>query len=135
MSKIAKFDGTTLPLLRKEINDALEAIGAKLGVALKLGNIRYNDMTFSAKLEAAVVQKDAPSQDPSMIKYAADYKRWAPIYGWPISLLTGGSVVYGGKSYAILGYNTRGKRYPIVARSMADNKIYKLPTRAVEIVN
>lgn len=128
---VTGFDKDTIIRLRQEIDAALDEVAKRNGIALKMGNIRYTDTTFSGKVDAAVVDKFVPAADPRLAKYAQDYRRYAAIYNLPITLLQGGTMVYGGKRYTVLGYNTRAKGYPIVARNMADEKVYKLPITAV----
>lgn len=134
MAKITGFSKPNLNVIRADIDRALAAVGAKHGIGLKIGNIRFTNDTFSTKLEAVVLTADTATEDVTFAKYAADYKRYAPLYGYPIALLNSGQVTHAGKSYTILGYNSRGKRYPIIARNVADGKIYKLPEAAVRSV-
>jgi len=131
MAKIAEFNKDNLDILRRDINAALAAVGAKHGIGMKIGNIRFNRDSFTTKLDAAVLIPGATAADSQFAKYAADYKRYAPLYGYPIALLNNGQVTYNGKNYTILGYNSRGKRYPIIARGVGDGKVYKLPESAV----
>ena len=133
---ITKFDKPSLAKLRKEIDAALAEVSRRNGVAIKMGNIRYTESTFSGKLEAAVASGASTGEtvDPRMVKYANDYKRYAGIHGLPIALLNNGTVQFNGKRFTILGYNTRGKTYPIIARNSADQKVYKLPLAAVQSV-
>ena len=128
-TKMKAFTKDNLPMLRIDIDRALKEIGEKWGVSMKMGNIRFTDQSFSGKIEAALADA-TQGGDPREAKWAADYKRYAALYEMPPNMV-GKPVVFNGSEFTLLGYNTRGKTYPIMARNIADGKVYKLPRQAV----
>lgn len=91
--------------------------------------ITFGEKQFSGKLIAAI-DADGTVTDPREVKWAEDYKRWAPIYNLPLAML-GKTVVYSGKEFILLGYHIRGKNYPLMAREKSTGKMFKLPASAV----
>lgn len=129
MTKITAFTKQNLPLIRADIDGALAALEAKWGVSFKMGNITFGEKQFSGKLIAAI-DTDGTVTDPREVKWADDYKRYSGLYKMPIALL-GKTVIYNGRDFTLLGYNTRGKNYPIMAREKSSGKMFKLPRSAV----
>ena len=53
MKKISKFDKTNLPLIRKEIDMALNSVASKFGISsLKIGSISFKDNEFVTRISA-----------------------------------------------------------------------------------
>ncbi len=50
---ITKFDKNSLTHVRSEVDKVLSTLGKDLGVDFKLKSIRYEDNTFSVKLEGS----------------------------------------------------------------------------------
>lgn len=61
MSKIKVINKGTLKKFRIDFNKAVEAFSKKQGVVIKIGGIRFNDSSFTAKLEVII----APDGDMS----------------------------------------------------------------------
>lgn len=88
---------------RVEANKALEEVGKKLGLEIRVTNISYRDESFTAKVEAVQIGgKD---------KSASNYIEAARILGLPE---LGTEFDYFGKTYKIVGYNTKARNRPII---------------------
>lgn len=51
---IAKFDKVTLQKMRKELNDVLAKYAASEGLEISIGNIKFSDNDFEAKLNCKI---------------------------------------------------------------------------------
>jgi len=107
-------DRSTLRLLRKEFQDAIDAVASAHGLTGDLGNIRFSveGTSFTTKMtvetggEGDVAERKAD-------KAAENFKRYAALSGLKASDF-GKLFNYGGhKDLRIVGYNTRAKKYPI----------------------
>lgn len=80
--KIQNFNKQNLPELRKEINEALLLVSQKYGVSFDLGNISFNDESFTSKLTCTLVNKVAEESGIKVnAKWKADFDKNAWMHG------------------------------------------------------
>jgi len=115
---VKEFDKKTLKTLRQDIDSALKSVADKHGLSLMLGNIRFNEHSFTGKLEARVTENPG---EPTM---AADFKALSMSYGIPASCLHR-IVTLNGKRYKIVGLKPRNRKYPIICENVASGKRFK----------
>jgi len=117
--------------LRAAIAEALASVEAEFGVAISLGNATFTRERVTFKVEAATVDENGDANT----KEAADFKLHALEYGLQPHDL-GRSFDSLGTTFTIVGLKPRSKKYPILARSAKDGKVYKfsrwsIPTRTL----
>ncbi len=120
-----EFTKQNLRELRDGLDAALKQLGEKFGVSLKLGTGRFSPTNCTFKLEAAVIAEDGQV----VTKESQDFTRLAKVYGLSPEDL-GRTFKTGGKSFTIVGLNSKRPKYPINAKS-ADGKTYKFSSTGV----
>lgn len=124
---IKKFDRVVLQMIGAEIEKALGEVGKKHGVAIKRGNGTYADDYATLKLDMSVVQEDGTP----LTKEAADFKRYATIYGFQAEDL-GRTFTQNGKKWIIRGWKPAA-RLSLVCEEAFTHKMYKLnPDQALK---
>ena len=108
--EIKRFEKSHLVLLRKDIQKELESIGEKYGIVLNLGSIKFDDFSFSGKIEARIfrdakeVEKEDRKEFEELCSIAglkpSDYNR---------------AFTSNGKVYRVCGISPRARKYPVVA--------------------
>ena len=94
---IAKFDRATLQNIRRELNAVLEKYASANGMEMSLGNIKFSDGDFEAKLNAKIVgAKTMKDKVLESVMAARGLQEMG----------TGGR--------RLVGYNTRSYKYPFV---------------------
>ena len=94
---IAKFDKVTLQKMRKELNDVLAKYAASEGLEISIGNIKFSDNDFEAKLNCKIAGKKT-LVDAMLESVMKSY-----------SLSENG---IGGRR--LVSYNSRNYRYPFI---------------------
>jgi len=112
---ITKFDKPTLTMVRKEIQSSLDDLQKKLGIQLKIGNMRFDASTFTTKLEASLF-----GHDP----LAEEWEKYADRFDLDATWI-GKKFLYIGKTYTIVGLDTKKRKYPVM--TACDGKKYKFP--------
>ena len=72
---ITKFDKNSLDHVRSEVDKVLSTLGKDLGVDFELKNIRYQDNTFSVKLEGSIAGFDTRTNDWDRYYWKFDLKK------------------------------------------------------------
>ena len=121
---LKEFDRPSIKTLRKDIDNALKSVADKHGLSLQLGNIRFNEHSFTGKLEARVTENPG---EPTM---ATDFKALSMSYGIPASYLHS-IVTLNGKRYKIVGLKPRNRKYPIICEKTDNGKRYKFSSDAI----
>ena len=120
MSKaITKFDKPTLKMVRKELQSSLDDLQEKLGIQLKIGNIRFDASTFTTKLEASLV-----GHDP----LAEEWEKYANRFGLDATWI-GKKFLSNLEMHTIIGLDTKRRKYPVI--TTCDGKKYKFPADIV----
>jgi hypothetical protein len=117
--RIKQFDAVTLNALRVELNQALAGISEKYGITVEAGRASYNGPNATFKVELSTVKDDGVV----MTREATAFLQYAKLLGLQATDL-GREFEVGGKRYKIRGYNPRKSRYPFLAESVIDGKIY-----------
>ncbi len=116
MSKsITKFDKPTLTMVRKEIQSSLDDLQKKLGIQLKIGNMRFDASTFTTKLEASLV-----GHDP----LAEEWEKYAHLFDLDVTWI-GKKFLSNSEMHTIIGLDTKKRKYPVI--TACDGKKYKFP--------
>lgn len=120
------FTKEQLKVIREDVALALKEVEEKHGVSFKLGNITYNEFTFTSKLEckktSSEVDVDEHLFKSHCVLYglkAEDYKRIVDIRG---------------KKIELLGFELKRRKYPIKAREIATNQIKLYTTDILEYI-
>lgn len=71
------FTKENLSTIRADLNIALAEVAAKHGITLDIGNISFNENSFTAKLSAAIQEVGQPSMSVKEIKQQQDFKMYA----------------------------------------------------------
>lgn len=105
--KIAKFDRKNLKDIRLQINSELEKMSKKLGIQFSIGNISFQEKSFTTKMSAVLA---GDSAEAAKIEFEKNCWRAGvnkDMFGKVIS--------YAGKSYKICGIKPRSWKRPILA--------------------
>lgn len=119
---INSFDKSNIKSLREDINAALAEVGKKYGISLQAGNASFTATETTFKLLAMVGNKTI--SDVRAEKTASDLVTYATIYFPDLKL----SATYsrGGRTYKIVGYNTRRRTAPLIIVDTKTDKKYKI---------
>jgi len=94
---ITKFDKANLKNIREDISAILSSYAKENGIEIKIGNISFNEGSFTTKMEAKV--KGAKTKEDSVLEFM---------------MVTKGLVKTSKCGKTLVGYNTRGKAYPYI---------------------
>ena len=125
MNKIAQFDKQSLSLLRREIDEALAAIGKKYEISLKAGNARYQDTNATFKLELAIMDGDRV-----VSKEMGSLLMFLSVLGMDEGHLTK-QFKLSNKTFVLAGYQSR-KRKPMMIREVATGRLYNASEESVK---
>lgn len=121
-----KITPTTIRTINGEISNALKAIEAKYGVKIELGNSSYTASNYRTKLTVSSVSADGVVQSP----LAQNFERYRKIEGISASIKVGDTFRYNGKTFVLKGYDTKKRKYPIIAEY--GGSTYKLPVSSLK---
>lgn len=121
---INSFDSKNLDAVRAEIDKALATVGAKFGIALKIGGIRYSEESFHTKLEAFVVTKDASGKSAAEVKMLKELKQYGFMFGVNASHL-GKTFTSNGEVFKFAGIKPNRPKYPVIGTSVRTGRSYK----------
>lgn len=124
MAKIKKIDKKSLRDFREGFEKAVESFAKKSGVAIKLGGIRYNESSFTGKLEVvladtasgmsaqeAIGRKSLELEGVFFGLKAEDYGRtWK---SWD------------GQTYRLIGVKSSRPKYPVMGEQVKTGRSYK----------
>ena len=119
MTKINEFDRTNLRLLRDDVESALNAVGKKYGIDLRLGTGRFSSENVTFRLEGSVIRAEGV-----VTREAAEFRQYADLLGLEASDL-GKTFTQGGRRFEITGAKLSSRKYPILARNVLNGKVYK----------
>ena len=121
METITKFDKSALKLLRPEINESLAELGERFGITLKIGNIRYDDDTFTSKIEASVVGADLKAND-----WSKHFWRFGMEEDW-----LGRTFERRGYDYKIVGLKPRARKNQILIE--LEGRTYRMDAALIRL--
>lgn len=113
-----EINNTNLDAFRDDFEKAMLSLQEKYDVTISLGRITYGDERFSAKI--TVVN----GRDPEIVarnKFDADvwkYEHLGLLPGMYNRIYRGED----GKLYAIQGFNTKAKKWPIITKRVSDGE-------------
>jgi len=113
-------------VIRKEIDDALAAIGEKHGFNAKIGGITYNASGFNTSIHATV--KEVNGKTGAQL----EFETYAGKFGYQKDAF-GRIIVSGGKSYRIIGVNPKARTIPLIVEEMETGNKYKMGVAAAGI--
>ena len=119
---VTKFDRTNLKQIRTDLEAALDNLSKKHQISLTVGNISFNDMSFSTKIKAAITDGDN----------SIDKIEWAT-HAWRFGLEEddfGKTFTHNGKLYITVGIKPRSSKYPLVAQRVGTTDQYKMTVEA-----
>lgn len=119
----------TCKKLREQINAALKKLGEEIGMSIAVsGNASFSDTYVTFKVTACEVNATTGVvQTPE----ASAYRQLSHYDGLPACTL-GWTFTSMGKTYEIVGYNSKASKSPIIARH--DGKNYVFPAAGVVAV-
>jgi len=107
-------------LMRDEMNLALAKIAQKYDVSMKVGNITYDELGFTAKVEAKHNSVNGMSIEE------AEFRNYCYQFGFsPAEYKM--CVCYDGVEYALVGFFPKGRKYTCKLRTL-DGKEMKATT-------
>jgi hypothetical protein len=129
MPTISKLDGTTLKILRAEMDLALFEVAKKYGVSLTFGNrVTFTDTDATFKLNVVVKN----SNGVAVTQERQDFARYATMYNLNPTWLDQ-TFSCCGKKYKIVGLKLSRKKNPIVAERVDTGRNYKFSIDTVKI--
>lgn len=99
--------------IRSEINALLQGLPQFEGLEINAGHCSFNQDTATIKLEVKV--KGAKSQSEKDLALYADH------YGLDISKIGNDQ----GKSFSLIGYNSKARKYPFEMQDLATGQTYR----------
>jgi hypothetical protein len=123
-------DRQDLNSLRREMENALEGITEKFGIAFSIGGISYQADGSEAhtKLTMLAVSEKGEVVTPEMKELAM----MARILPWLDEEAIKEPFNHAGEFFVLTGYKSRSRKYPFLAKSQATGKIYKFPESVIK---
>ena len=110
---IEQLNSKNIDMLRTEINEAIEKVANKNGIAIKIGNISYSDFKFTTRLTVETSGNDA-----------REFERYAKVMGIDPDIF-GKQFVHKSIAYKVTGLNPSAPKYPINYKGITDGRRYK----------
>jgi len=129
---IKTFDRQNLKDLRNDFDQAVAGLAKKYGIAISLGNIRFDAAKATSKVEFVVTTPG--TANPREALMAADFSRYAESFGLkPEQYGETFTFGFGRKrnTYKLVGLKPRSPKRPIVGTSLRDGKDYIFPESAI----
>ena len=125
---ICNFDKNTLSMVRSRFEKLAKEFQEETGIALKMGNIRYDSNSFTTKLQGytTVVHGDGEVVSPDKIEWDKNCEYFGfskQDFGRTFKNLNG--------TYKIVGIKTRNRKYPIICEKNGKNR-YKMTVEQVK---
>lgn len=108
-----KFTKEKIRSIRSEINSLLQGLQQFEGLEINAGNCTFDQDTATIKLEVKV--KGAKSQSEKDLALYADH------YGLDVSKIGNDQ----GKSFSLIGYNSKARKYPFEMQDLATGQTYR----------
>lgn len=126
MDKFERFDRQSIKILIDEIDKALDEIRIKYGLEeLVVDSVKADSISLTAKLSGKVSGAHAENFEHNMAVLFAEYN------GLPADILKQ-EFISNGRAYAIIRVEPRNPKYPILARGLLDNLVYKFSVDQVK---
>lgn len=134
--QIKSFDRQNLKVVQKALNEAFDKIRTDLGINLRIGGIRFNENTFSTRIQASTLSSIQGSvQTIGIGKTYDSLTMLSRIRGYDEKVLSDADVNkefkhgFGrsAKTYVILGAAIRSTKFPVIAKEKKTGKEFKFP--------
>ena len=112
-----------LTAFRKDFKKAVEELEKKYDVTISLGSITYEEDRFSSRMS---VKNGSDPDDVARMDFDADAWKYAHL-GIQRGMYKRIFVGLTGQRYAIVGINTRAKKYPLEIISVSDGLRHRAP--------
>ena len=126
--KITQFDKPTCKTIGMAMEQALQKVGEEFGVSIKRKSGSFTHTNFTIKIEASVVGQNGVV----LSREANNFKSYCGMYNLKPSDLGRTFTSDDGTTYKVTGLSTRSDKYPILAESLKNGRVYKLPERMVQ---
>lgn len=111
--------------IQKQLNKAIEKIEQENNVKINFGSIRYNSAYYTSTMKVVSNEKTE--------KVISVYESICRGLGFTQNII--GMQFQGTNGiYEIVDIKTRNRKYPIIAKSIRDNKMYKYTVQHVKIL-
>ncbi len=124
-SKLKSLDRSNIKVIRDAMQKALDRVEEMYGVKVSVGNIRFDNLSFTAKINAHIT-------DPENAKSFEEnqFSQYAFMFGFKPEDFNK-EVTFGyGKRGTLVGFKPTSRKYPVLVRTK-DGKTYRCPTSAV----
>jgi hypothetical protein len=133
-----KFDNKGTAEIQALVDDFTRKLGEKLGFEAGRASARYQKDGSGCKISFALsaVSEDGVAQTPGvkafyrLVEDQTKFPNVCPVQGLKREHL-GGEFTHNGERYAICGYNSRAKRYPLDVKNVNNGKLYKFGLSAL----
>jgi len=114
-------------LMRVEMQEALDNIGKRYGMAFEIGRITFDDNSIKASVEAVLTT--APGES----KMAVDFRKHCFKHNLKPSDLGRTFTNTRLERFTIVGLKPRNRKYPIIGQRVSDGKQFKFTSHAVRL--
>ena len=121
VKQIKQIDRASCKRLRTEMDKVLAPLGKKLGVSIFAGNASYDATNATFKVKIATLDTDGNVRD----ERAESFKRSAVLYGLKPEMLNTTFKDWNGDAFEIVGLATRSRKYPVLAKKVGTESIFK----------
>ena len=129
MNKITQFDVLTCKQFKNEFEKSLEELGTKFGVNVVIKRGKYSSDNYTLSVEASVIAENGEVLDTA----AEAFKRNATFFELkPEDLYK--IFKCDGSQYKIVGMKPGNRKYPILAKSIDNNKTYKFSADTIKML-
>mgnify|MGYP003134680415 FL=1 len=118
---ITKFDKNSLTHVRSEVDKVLSTLGKDLGVDFELKNIRYQDNTFSVKLEGSIAGFDTRANDWDLHYRKFDLKK-----EWLHKTFQ-----HNGETYKVVGLRPKARKQTVLVER--DGETFQVEGRLIQM--
>ena len=124
---IKNFDKEQANSLRTTIQQALDEVSKKYGIAIRVGNCSYSDKNMSYKLEVSTLGEDGKAE----LKEASAFLQYAELLNMKSEDL-GREFSVGAKKFKFRGYAARKIKLPMVCEELSTGELKLLPEKTVK---
>lgn len=110
-----------LDAFRKDFENAVQELQDKYDVTIRLGKITYTDESFTAKL---TVNNGRDPDDIGSAEFDENVWKYEHL-GLTKGMYRRVFLGIDGKQYALLGFNTRAKKYPLIIKDIEDGSVVR----------
>jgi hypothetical protein len=127
MSQLKMIGRPGAKLMRVEMQEALNIIGERYGMAFEIGRITFDNNSIKASVEAVL------TTTPDESKMAADFRKHCFKHNLKPSDL--GRIFTNTRleRFEIVGLKSRNRKYPIIGQRVSDGKQFKFTSHSVRL--